>query len=207
MRWWLVLLFFAVLFVPVAAENITCEYVHQGDTVYWGDCIDVTGVAGWDMKLAHWNNTGGYDIGYPDEYPDIIYDVSDNPRKIHVWWEVYPSGPWYKWSGKRENAGNNLAFYVAKGREAGNKTINQTNITPTPSLYAPQTFSTTLTPQIIYETIIVVETVKEYILVNNTVMVPVTPAPVKKSNDWGYSALGILALSAVVYGGYKALKK
>ena len=206
-----ILLVFACGFLlqSASAANESCYFVNQGDTIYWNDCVDLTGVGGWDMRIAHWNNTPGYVTGYPDDYPDIVFDISSFPRRIKIWPDVYPIGAWYKWSGKDEPGGSNLAFYIAKGREASNVTLQ--NVTPnaTPSLYYPGWFNTstpTLTPIVVYETVIMFKTVEVPIVVNNTVFVEVTPKTTK-NNDFGYSALGVLALAVCIYAAIKVLRK
>lgn len=86
------------------AQNGTVE-IHQMDTIYWWDAVDVALVDGWYDKLYH-------------ESSGKIVDVSAFSHKILIDPEVFPIGTWRQWSQYGEDSGNTIAFYVQAKRPA-----------------------------------------------------------------------------------------
>lgn len=113
-------------------------YIHQGDVVYVGDVIDVSGVVPPYEYLAYWD---GFDMY--DEEPDYKIELAFEKKG---YWEFYldpdvferRTGWWYKYDDKFEPQGNNKAFKVLP-RVMKNSTmtfpngtvINQSELLPT----------------------------------------------------------------------------
>jgi hypothetical protein len=128
----LFLLFISVLF-PLASASI---YVMQGDTLYWGDNADLTGVYGWECTVAWWK--GGITTA---QWPDRTEEVCYQAHNIAITPERFPAGTWYKWNGKVEGAGNDIAFHVVG-------VLRPIVITPTPNTTVNVTSNTTLVTRV-----------------------------------------------------------
>lgn len=141
MKWPIFLVF--LIFICNSASAGT--YLFQGDKVYWGDTVDLTGVYGWACTVAWWK--GGYN---PAVSPTIIEDVCTNSYNVRVTPERFPQGIWYKWDGKVSSSGNERAFEVVGPRPT---TIQPTsNITSNPTLNltaAPIQVITTTQPTLV----------------------------------------------------------
>jgi len=138
-----VLLILSFLVLPVYADtmNSTNEselypvygnvspvqnYIYQGDKVYLNTTVDISGVVPPYPSLAYWD---GYDMY--DSVP--TYNLSMPDRKIgyYNFWidpEIFSNrtGRWYKYNGKFEPQGNNLAFVVAPNKYS-NYTVRYPN--------------------------------------------------------------------------------
>lgn len=111
---------YAIVDTPYGTVNISSaplnttssRYIYQGETVYLGDTIDISGVVAPYPELAYWN---GYDMY--DSQP--TYNIS-LPDKRSGWYKfvIDPAifagrlGNWYKYNNQFEHSGNNLAFVV-----------------------------------------------------------------------------------------------
>jgi hypothetical protein len=97
--------------------------IGQGDNVYLGEYVDITGVVSWQAQFAYWS------VGYPmSDLPDAIIDASSFQHNYYIDPTKYRVGTYYKWDGKYERSGNMLAFYV----KAGERPIITPTPTPTP---------------------------------------------------------------------------
>jgi hypothetical protein len=92
------------------------SYIYQGDKVQLNSTIDISGVVPPYPALAYWD---GYDMY--DSVP--TYNLSMPDRKIgyYNFWidpEIFGNrtGKWYKYNGKFEPQGNNLAFVVSQNK-------------------------------------------------------------------------------------------
>jgi hypothetical protein len=94
------------------ARNYTIHRISQGDTVYMGDHIDISGVVAGNKALV-WFTAGEPD---PSEQPYVMplpktkagyYDFYIDPAVFSKM-----TGNWYKWNGYYESNGNTHAFYV-----------------------------------------------------------------------------------------------
>jgi len=90
----------------------TIPYIYQGDTVYVGDVIDISGAAPPYASLAYWN---GYDMY--DSEPTYVMELPDSSQgyyKFNLSFEIFGNrlGRWYKWDGDFEKRGNNHIFTV-----------------------------------------------------------------------------------------------
>lgn len=103
--------------VTIIEDPVSTPYfipmIQQGDTVYVGDYVDVSGFCGGYVELAYWD---GYDMY--DEPP--MYNVTfANGKKAYTNFYVDPDifdgkyGRWFKYNRVYESRGNNLAFIVA----------------------------------------------------------------------------------------------
>jgi hypothetical protein len=98
-------------------------YVQQGDTVYVGETVDISGVMRGVMNLAWY---GGYDeesgeqyLLDPPTYSRINPSITGINQKTNAFtYYIDPAifgsrlGKWYKWEGHSESNGNTLAFIV-----------------------------------------------------------------------------------------------
>jgi len=107
-----------LLVVPVSAGT----YLHQGEEVYYGDRVDLTGVYGWRCTVAHWD-PGTNDLQPPSQ----IRDVCSFAENIEITPDRFPVGRWYKWEGEIHGAENDLAFKVMGYRPT--PTVAVVNIT------------------------------------------------------------------------------
>lgn len=106
-----------------ATTNYTVHYLYQGDVVYLGDHLDLSGALGGNPKIA-WFPSGDPSI---DGIPQVI----DLPQTKRGWYDFYldPAvfsgryGWWYKWNGYYEPNGNTNAFYL----KAAYRNETQTN--------------------------------------------------------------------------------
>ena len=156
--WWLlalgIVLSFAVTMIShnasaaIITQNNTVlntsYYVYQGDTVYLGDLLDLSGATLPYPTLAYWD---GFDMYVTD--PSYTIDLpTTRPGLTHfrVDSTIFSSrlGRWYKYNGAYEPNSNNLAFVVAKTPRAsetvGNNTIPLQNPNQTPAILPPNTF-------------------------------------------------------------------
>lgn len=122
----------SLLLVPASLAG---TYVIQGDTVYWGDSVDLTGVYGWECTVAWWKG-GISDSVWPDRTEEVCYQS----HNILITPERFPEGSWYKWDGKIGNHENDEAFRV--------KAYRPTTVpTPTPNItYTQQPMVPTTQP-------------------------------------------------------------
>jgi hypothetical protein len=110
-----------VMVNPAPTTNVTPTIyrVQQGDTVYLGDTIDISGVMAGVLNLAYY---GGWDEESGDQF------LIDTPSRKIGYYRFYidPAiftqrlGKWYKWNGYVERQANNLAFVVAEKRTRTN---------------------------------------------------------------------------------------
>lgn len=86
--------------------------IQQGDDVYIGDYVDVSGFCAGYSELAYWD---GYDMY--DEPPKYNFTFANN-KMAYINFYVDPSifegkyGRWFKYNRVYESRGNNLAFIV-----------------------------------------------------------------------------------------------
>jgi len=106
---------------PMSTSNRSIE-VYQGDTVYWGDTVDLTLIGGWYGILQH-------------DVTGKRVDISAFTHKILIDKNVFTVGRWNQWSEYKESGANNVAFYVSSAKRPPIKTgpnetaLNQTNVT------------------------------------------------------------------------------
>jgi hypothetical protein len=125
--------------VPVMANNTIPKisnapyYVQQGDTVYVGDVVDISGIMAGVLNFAYY---GGY---YEGGEKQFLLDTPNHNRdyyKFYIDPEIFGTrlGKWYKWNGFAESHANNLAFVVAgtrlKPNVSENITLQNPNQTP-----------------------------------------------------------------------------
>lgn len=114
---------------PVAIKapmgNATTRTIGQMDTVYWGETIDLSLVAGWQSKVMH-VKTGK------------VVDVSSFTKHILIDPEVFPTGEWDQWAPYEERGANLVAFYVEAVKVNVTPTLvaNYTNETPAVTIIA-----------------------------------------------------------------------
>lgn len=156
-----------ILFLLLPTISAAGTYVYQGDKVYWGDKVDLTGVYGWQCTVAWWKS--GVSTIIP---PTKIEDVCTNSYNIEITPERFPSGTWYKWDGSLSNAGNEEAFEVVGVRPITvQPTPNRTvSLTATPT----QVVTTTL-PTLAPTTIPTIQSIQPTIQPTQVVTVTVTP--------------------------------
>lgn len=96
-------------------------YINQGDTVYVGDYVDISGVAPPYLFIAYWDGFDMYDS--PPRYNMTLPNGKQKYYKFYIDPEIFGSrtGRWYKWDGKYERQGNNRLFTVMPA-----KTLNST---------------------------------------------------------------------------------
>jgi hypothetical protein len=87
-------------------------YISQGDTVYVGDTVDLSGVLAPYPGMAYWD---GFDMY--DSVPRYNLTMPDNKRSYYKFYidpEIFGNrlGRWYKYNGKFEKQGNNRLFTV-----------------------------------------------------------------------------------------------
>jgi len=115
-------------YVPVTNGTVSGipPYIHQGQTIYIGDTVDISGVVPPYPQVAYWD---GYDI-YEDSpsYNISMPDRKSGYYRFYVDPEIFSgrTGRWYKYSGTFEQRGNNLAF-VVKPRPFYNYTLTFSN--------------------------------------------------------------------------------
>lgn len=86
-------------------------HINQGDTVYAGDCVDISGVVPPYENVAYWDGFDMYDsepsytIPMPDLKREYFHFCIDDRFAGYY-------GRWYKYDGIYEQQGNNLAFVV-----------------------------------------------------------------------------------------------
>jgi hypothetical protein len=107
--------------VPPTPIPTLIPYINQGDLVYVGDYIDISGVAPPYLFLAYWDGFDMYDS--PPQYNMTLPNGKSGYYKFYLDPEIFGSrlGRWYKWDGKYERQGNNRMFTVMPA-----KTFNST---------------------------------------------------------------------------------
>lgn len=93
-------------------KDYTIHFLNQGDVVYLGDHIDISGALGGTKYLAYWGSSG-------PSSGKIKY-IIELPYQKSGWYNFYldpkifsdKTGDWHKWSGYYEPNGNTLAFTV-----------------------------------------------------------------------------------------------
>jgi hypothetical protein len=94
------------------SPSASSHYISQGEIVYLGDKLDISGVVPPYPELAYWDGYDMYDsnptfnITLPQQKAGY-YNFSIDGRFTNR------PGKWYKYADKFERAGNNLAFIVA----------------------------------------------------------------------------------------------
>lgn len=90
----------------------TSIYIEQGQVVYVGDYLDISGVVPPYPSLAYWNGYDMYDA--PPTYNITLPERKSGYYKFYLDPEIFASrtGKWYKYDYKFERQGNNLAFIV-----------------------------------------------------------------------------------------------
>jgi hypothetical protein len=105
--------------------NETPIRINQGDTVYIGQHVDMSGAIPPYPQIAYWDGYDMYDkapsynITMPD-YKSMYYDYYIDPDIF-----LTRLGKWYKYDGTYESRGNNHAFTVALMRK--NQTLRFPN--------------------------------------------------------------------------------
>lgn len=162
--WWLlalaVILSFTVTMIShnasaaVITQNNTpgntSYYVYQGDTVYVGDVLDISGDVLPYTELAYWDGFDMYataptfTLDLPTTRSGLThFIVGQDPFGFRL-------GRWYKYNGAYEPNSNNLAFVVVPAKNVTgliNQGQNSTNITlQNPNQTAPVLPATPLLP-------------------------------------------------------------
>ena len=111
---------------PIAGTLPIVPYIYQGDKVYLNTTIDVSGVVPPYPMLAYWD---GFDMY--DSAPSYNLTMPDNDKGYYKFWvdpEIFGTrlGRWYKYEGKYEPQGNNIAFVVVP-YSFGNYTVRYPN--------------------------------------------------------------------------------
>jgi hypothetical protein len=124
------ILLFLVLTVFILYPISAYDRLSQGDIVYIGETVDITGVTGWSDTLVYWGGEFSsidepmYKLSLP---PKIRMGNVSSQYRYYIDPEIFGNriGNWYAWYGSEESHGNNIAFKV----KYGERQINQTNIT------------------------------------------------------------------------------
>lgn len=97
-----------------ADENVSIPFITQGMEVGVGDTVDVSGVVPPYPQLAYWDGYDMYDT--PPTYNLTMPNYKSEYYKFNISEEVFGNrlGKWYKYDGKYERQGNNLAFVVKR---------------------------------------------------------------------------------------------
>lgn len=80
--------------------NVTVREISQGNTVYFGDVINMWQVSGWEHRV------------YREGHEEDVIDVSNHPERILIDSAIFPEGTYFQWSKLEEKHGNLLAFFV-----------------------------------------------------------------------------------------------
>lgn len=139
----LTLAFIQYIYGPVsAASNLTNNItpvptaptrIQQGDTVYIGDTIDISGVAAGLLNLAYY---GGYEEDISRQYLLELPKTTKGYYLFYIDPEIFSKrlGYWYKWRGSINRGENSVAFVVANTRikpnVSENITLQNPNQTP-----------------------------------------------------------------------------
>lgn len=143
---------------PVEPDII--PMIQQGDTVYIGDYVDVSGFCGGYLELAYWD---GYDMY--DSSPNYNFTFA-NGKKAYTHFYVDPAvfegkyGRWFKYNREYEARGNNLAFIVAP-KEYRNVSTTAKNGTIT---YANKTQEYEYPKMAIEDRLLPIKKVNDYII-------------------------------------------
>ena len=143
-------------------------YLFQGDKVYWGDKVDLTGVYGWQCTVAWWKDGASTII-----QPTKIEDVCTNSYNIEITTERFPRGIWYKWDGSLSSSGNEKAFEVVGPRPVTTRPTSNLSSNQTLNLTATPTQVVTTTPPTLVPTMI--PTIQSTPVPTAVVTVTVTP--------------------------------
>lgn len=108
------------------AENETIPFITQGEVVYIGDTVDVSGIIPPYPQLAFWDGYDMYD--YAPTYNFTMSNYKSDYYKFYISEEMFGNrlGKWYKYNGAYERQGNNLAF-VVKRKPMSNYTMTLQN--------------------------------------------------------------------------------
>lgn len=121
--------------LPVSAGT----YLQQGDKVYYGDKVDLTGVYGWQCTVAHWD-PGTNNLQPPSQ----IRDVCSFSENIEITPDRFPAGSWYKWGGSISKGENDLAFTVVGHPPVPTPTPVVVNLTTPPTVSPITALSTVI---------------------------------------------------------------
>ena len=125
----IILAFLLICAVSYIAPHVSAHYyVQQGDTIYLGDTVDISGVGAGVLNFAWY---GGYDeesgeqylLKMPvnhNDYYSFYVDPAIFGNRLHKW---------YKWNGYYESNGNTLAFIVMPERTGTGQQGQETNVT------------------------------------------------------------------------------
>ena len=100
-------------------------FVQQGDTVYLGDTVDISGVTAGILNLAYY---GGWDEESGRQFLVELPQRKSGYYRFYIDPAIFGTrlGKWYKWNGYVERQANNLAFVVAYQRAKTNLSENIT---------------------------------------------------------------------------------
>ena len=123
---WIATLTLLLCLLAGTVSAVSYRDIVQGDTVTWHENVSLSRVIGWSDTVAWWhtNHTPGISP------PDLVLTI-DRPRTVFIDPHGFPQGDYYKWDGKWERAGNNLAFSVAITPRAPKATPTPSPSTPT----------------------------------------------------------------------------
>jgi hypothetical protein len=125
-KYTLLILVLTIFFIlPVSAY----DRITQGDKVYIGETVDISGVTGWSDTLVYWGGEFSsidepmYKLTLP---PKMRLGNGSSQYRFYIDPKIFGDriGNWYAWYGTEESHGNNIAFKVAYGeRKIDNDTI------------------------------------------------------------------------------------
>lgn len=101
------------LIAPMSNSTSGSYEVHQRDTVYWGDTVDLSLVSGWYCKFIHADS-------------EQVVDACSFTKKIYIDPNIFEPGEWDQWSDFDEGHGMTIAFYVKKYKPS----VDLDNVTP-----------------------------------------------------------------------------
>jgi hypothetical protein len=109
---WIIVILLIAGAILLLLPQVSAYYeVHQGDTVFLGETVDISRVLSWSGQFAWWASDE------PGDYPDRIVNFNDVGfmYKYYIDPAKYCEGTWHKWDGIFETHGNSVAFIVKKG--------------------------------------------------------------------------------------------
>ena len=135
--------------VPVPTE---IPHINQGDVVYVGDYVDISGVAPPYPQIAYWDGYDMYDSA--PTYNITLPDTHAGYYRFYIDPAIFGNreGRWYKYAGVFEHQGNNMLFTV---REHG--TTNITTTYPNGTVFNKSYIQGNYTPALINPQIILPE--------------------------------------------------
>jgi hypothetical protein len=123
-----ILLLFLVLTLFIIYPISAYDRISQGDIVYVGETVDISGVTGWSDTLVYWG--GFYSLDEPAYKLSLPAKIrmgnGSSQYRFYIDPEIFSDriGNWYSWYGTEESHGNNIAFRVEYGeRKIDNDTI------------------------------------------------------------------------------------